>query len=94
MQVVWLVCSLSPFFAIDFDGTMPKYAGVSSILPTSEKGDFHILINLPASAQNLIRTLSNCIDSFWMIEVRADRASLCRVNKLASQPRLEENVGL
>ena len=28
LQIVWLVCSLSPFFAIDFDGTMSKYAGV------------------------------------------------------------------
>ena len=81
--------SLSPFFAIHFEGTMSKNAGVSSMLLTSEKGYFPILINIPASVQNLIR-----IEVFDLIEVRDCRASLCRVKNLSTQPRLAGNDGL
>ena len=61
--------TLSPFFAVPFDGV---FAGVSTILPTSEKG----------------------YSSFWLIEIRARRARLCRVNHLFAQPQLAENDGL
>ena len=73
---------------------MSKNAGVSSILSTSEKEYFPILVNLAASAQNLIRTLSFYFGSFWLIEVRAHRENLCRVKNLSTKPRLAENNGL
>ena len=82
--------SLSPFFAVYFDGTMLKNAGVSSILPTSESGYLPILMYLAASLQNFVKTSSDCLSSFWLIEVRARRASLCQAKNLVTQTRLVE----
>ena len=62
------------------------------MLLTSEKEYFPIFVNHGASAQNLIRT-PNYFGRFWLIEVWAHRANLCRVKNVSTKLRLAENDG-
>ena len=76
--------TLSSFFAIHFDGTVSN-AGVLSMLPTRESGYFPALMKRVASSQDLLRTPATCFDSFWLMEIRVRRASLCRLKNFLTQ---------
>ena len=76
--------TLSSFFAIHFDGNVSN-AGVLSMLPTRESGYFPALMKRVASSQDLLRTPATCFDSFWLMEIRVRRASLCRLKNFLTQ---------